>query len=339
MSSRVLSGVALAAAAAVMFSTVAVSTASADEGQGEVRGCQFLQGTLRLQERQQRLQGAELLQGQGVPRDDAGAVRRSQGESEGWRLRLFRAGRAARPARVCPAHADHSRRSASDSGCASRTTRRSSRRIPAVDWFEVISENYMLPGGQPAPRMLERIRARYPVVMHGVSLSIASTAPPNFEYLHELRELAGTSSRNGSQIICAGPACMAKNLHDLLPIPLHPAKRSTTVVQPRADWCRIFSAAPIALENVSTYVQFNNSEMTEWEFLSQLSRRSGCWLLFDVNNVYVSAFNHGYDPRTFLEGIPADRVVQFHMAGHSHMGTHIIDTHDHPVCEDEVWEL
>ena len=92
------------------------------------------------------------------------------------------------------------------------------------------------------------------------------------------------------------------------------------------------------LENVSTYVQFSNSEMTEWEFLSELSRRSGCWLLFDVNNVYVSAFNHGYDPLTFLNGIPADRVVQFHMAGHSHMGTHIIDTHDHPVCED-VWEL
>jgi uncharacterized protein (UPF0276 family) len=99
-----------------------------------------------------------------------------------------------------------------------------------------------------------------------------------------------------------------------------------------------FLGRAIVLENVSTYVQFNNSEMTEWEFLSELSRRSGCWLLFDVNNVYVSAFNHGYDPLTFLNGIPADRVVQFHMAGHSHMGTHIIDTHDHPVCED-VWEL
>jgi hypothetical protein len=127
-----------------------------------------------------------------------------------------------------------------------------------------------------------------------------------------------------------------KNLHDLLPIPY--TQESLDHVVNRVQLVQDYLGRAMVLENVSTYVQFNNSEMTEWEFLSELSRRSGCWLLFDVNNVYVSAFNHGYDPRTFLEGIPADRVVQFHMAGHSHMGTHIIDTHDHPVCED-VWDL
>ena len=127
-----------------------------------------------------------------------------------------------------------------------------------------------------------------------------------------------------------------KNLHDLLPIPY--TEEALDHVVSRVQLVQDFLGRAIALENVSTYVQFNNSEMTEWEFLSELSRRTGCWLLFDVNNVYVSAFNHGYDPLTFLNGIPADRVVQFHMAGHSHMGTHIIDTHDHPVCED-VWEL
>jgi uncharacterized protein (UPF0276 family) len=129
---------------------------------------------------------------------------------------------------------------------------------------------------------------------------------------------------------------LGKNLHDLLPFPY--TREALDHVVNRVQLVQEYLGRAIVLENVSTYVQFNNSEMTEWEFLAELSRRSGCWLLFDVNNVYVSAFNHGYDPKTFLEGIPADRVVQFHMAGHSHMGTHIIDTHDHPVCED-VWEL
>src|SRR6195256_6117915 len=192
---------------------------------------------------------------------------------------------------------------------------------PPIDCVEVISENYMLPGGQPL-RTLDRISERYPVVMHGVSLSIASTAPPNFAYLQGLKDLAGRVEPKWVSDHLCWTGVHGKNLHDLLPIPY------TNEALDRA----------IVLENVSTYVQFNNSEMTEWEFLSELSRRSGCWLLFDINNVYVSAFNHGYDPMTFLNGIPADKVVQFHMAGHSHMGTHIIDTHDHPVCED-VWDL
>jgi uncharacterized protein (UPF0276 family) len=206
---------------------------------------------------------------------------------------------------------------------------------PTIDWFEVISDNYMIPGGQPL-RILDRIRARYPVVMHGVSLSIASTAPPDFEYLGNLRELARRVEPKWISDHLCWTGVHGKNLHDLLPFPY--TREALDHVVSRVQLVQDFLGRALVLENVSTYVQFSNSEMTEWEFLSELSRRSGCWLLFDVNNVYVSAFNHGYDPLTFLQGIPSDRVVQFHMAGHSHMGTHIVDTHDHPVCED-VWEL
>ena len=206
---------------------------------------------------------------------------------------------------------------------------------PPIDWLEIISENYMIPGGQPL-RVLDRIRERYAVVMHGVSLSIASTAPPNFEYLRGLRELARRIEPRWISDHLCWTGVHGTNLHDLLPIP-YTAEALDHIVN-RVQLVQDYLGCAIVLENVSTYVQFSNSEMTEWEFLSELSRRSGCWLLFDVNNVYVSAFNHGYDPMTFLGGIRADRVVQFHMAGHSHMGTHIIDTHDHPVAED-VWAL
>lgn len=206
---------------------------------------------------------------------------------------------------------------------------------PAIDWFEVISENYMLPGGQPL-RVLDQIRERYPVVMHGVSLSIASTAPPNFEYLADLKALARRVQPKWVSDHLCWTGVHGKYLHDLLPIPY--TEKSLDHVVSRVQMVQDYLGREIALENVSTYVHFSNCEMTEWEFLSELARRSGCWLLFDVNNVYVSAFNHGYDPHAFLDGIPADRVVQFHIAGHTHMGTHIIDTHDHPVCDD-VWAL
>lgn len=206
---------------------------------------------------------------------------------------------------------------------------------PAVDWFEVISENYMVPGGQPL-RMLDRIRERYPVVMHGVSLSIASTAPPDLDYLRELKALARrVEPRWISDHLC-WTGVHGKNLHDLLPIPY--TREALDHIAARVHLVQEALGRPLTLENVSTYVEFAESEMTEWEFLSELTQRTGCWLLFDVNNVYVSAFNHGFDAHEFLRGIPADRVVQFHLAGHSHMGTHIVDTHDAPVCED-VWDL
>ena len=206
---------------------------------------------------------------------------------------------------------------------------------PAIDWFEVISENYMVAGGRPL-QMLERIRERYPIVMHGVSMSIASTAEPNYEYLNNLKSLADRVEPKWVSDHLCWTGVHGVNLHDLLPIPY--TQEALDHVVSRVQLVQEHLRRALVLENVSTYVQFNESEMTEWEFLSELTKRTGCWLLFDVNNVYVSSFNHGYDPMVFLNGIPEDRVVQFHLAGHSHLGTHIIDTHDHPVC-DEVFDL
>ncbi|MCC7253641.1 DUF692 domain-containing protein [Hyphomicrobium sp.] len=206
---------------------------------------------------------------------------------------------------------------------------------PDVDWFEVISENYMVPGGQPL-RMLDKIRARYPIVMHGVSLSIASTAPFNAQYLSDLKALAERiEPRFVSDHLC-WTGVHGVNLHDLLPIPY--TREALDHVVARIDHVQEYLQRPIAIENVSTYIQFAHSEMPEWEFISELTRRTGCWLVFDVNNGFVSAFNHGWDAQAFIEGIPADRVVQFHLAGHEHNMSHIIDTHD-ALVPDEVWDL
>ena len=206
---------------------------------------------------------------------------------------------------------------------------------PDIDWFEVLSENYMVPGGQPL-RMLDRVRERYPVVMHGVSLSIASTAPMDMDYLGGLKSLADRVEPKWISDHLCWTGVHGINLHDLLPIPY--TEEALNHVTDRVHKVQDFLGRPLTLENVSTYISFGCSEMPEWEFISELTKRTGCWLLFDVNNVYVSAFNHGYDPKTFIDGIPSDRVVQFHVAGHSHMGTHIIDTHDATVCDD-VWDL
>lgn len=206
---------------------------------------------------------------------------------------------------------------------------------PDIDWFEVISENYMVPGGQPL-RILDQIRARYPIVMHGVSLSIASTAPFDPEYLEQLKALADrTEPVFVSDHLC-WTGVHGVNLHDLLPFPY--TREALDHVVSRIQHVQDYLKRPLALENVSTYVQFRNSEMPEWEFIAEMAKRTGCWLVFDVNNVYVSAFNHEYDPYEFIAGIPSDRVVQFHLAGHEHNMTHIIDTHDALVC-DEVWTL
>jgi len=195
---------------------------------------------------------------------------------------------------------------------------------PAIDWFEVISENYMIPGGQPL-RILDQIRERYPIVMHGVSLSIASTAPLDMDYLGALKTLAErVNPRWISDHLC-WTGVHGVNLHDL-----HVVDRVSQVQD--------FLGRRLTLENVSSYVSFGQSEMTEWEFVTEVANRADCWLLFDVNNVYVSAFNHGFSTDEFLHGVPRDRVVQFHVAGHSHEESHIIDTHDHPVC-DEVWDF
>jgi uncharacterized protein len=206
---------------------------------------------------------------------------------------------------------------------------------PPVDWFEIISENYMVPGGQPL-RILDAIRARYPIVMHGVSLSIASTQPFDRHYLAGLKQLADrTDPAFVSDHLC-WTGVHGINLHDLLPIP-YTAEALDHVVS-RIHHVQDYLKRPLAIENVSTYVRFAGSEMPEWDFIAEMSKRTGCWLVFDVNNVFVSAFNHEYDPYAFIEGIPADRVVQFHLAGHEHNTTHIVDTHD-ALVPPEVWEL
>jgi uncharacterized protein (UPF0276 family) len=206
---------------------------------------------------------------------------------------------------------------------------------PNVDWFEVISENYMVPGGQPL-KMLDRIRARYPIVMHGVSLSIASTAPLDMNYLRDLKALA----KRSEPVFISDHLCWTGvhgvNLHDLLPVPY--TQEALDHVVARVQHVQEYLGQAIALENVSSYVQFSHSEMSEWEFIAELTRRTGCWLVFDVNNVFVSAFNHEFDAHAFIAGVPTERIVQFHLAGHEHNMSHIIDTHDAMVC-DEVWDL
>jgi uncharacterized protein (UPF0276 family) len=206
---------------------------------------------------------------------------------------------------------------------------------PAVDWFEIISENYMQTAGRPI-HYLDAIAAVYPVVMHGVSLSIGSTDPLDRVYLSELRALRDrTGARWVSDHLCwTGVA--GKNAHDLLPMPYTEEALDHVVGRVRA--VQDFLGTPLALENPSTYVEFAGSTMPEWEFLGRLADEADCALLLDVNNVYVSAFNHGFDPRTYLAAIPFDRVVQLHVAGHTHHGTHIVDTHIGPV-RDEVWSL
>lgn len=208
-------------------------------------------------------------------------------------------------------------------------------RKPPVDWFEIISENYMIPGGQPLA-ILDRIRADYPIVMHGVSLSIGSTDPLDPDYLRDLKALADrVEPRWISDHLC-WTGVGGLNLHDLLPLPY--TEEAVQHVAERIRRVQDYLGRRIAVENVSSYVTYTHSVMSEWEFVSAVAEAADCWLLFDVNNIYVSGFNHDFDAETFIEGVPRERVVQFHLAGHSHNGSHIIDTHDAPVIED-VWAL
>jgi uncharacterized protein len=206
---------------------------------------------------------------------------------------------------------------------------------PPVDWFEIISENFMDSGGRPR-YVLDQIAERYPIVMHGVSMSIGSTDPLNFDYLGRLKRLAdGVKARWVSDHLCwTGVAGL--NSHDLLPIPLN--EETLAHVAARVRTVQEFLERPLVLENPSTYVAFADSTLTEWEFLTRLAEEADCGLLLDVNNVYVSSVNHDFDPVEYIRNVPHQRVVQFHLAGHTHCQTHIIDTHDDHVI-DPVWEL
>ena len=204
-----------------------------------------------------------------------------------------------------------------------------------VDWLELLSDNYMVPGGKPMV-MLDRIRANYPVVMHGVALSIGSADGVDENYLDALAQLAERVQPLWISDHLCWTGVHGRVLHDLYPLPysegaLDVVVRNVQRVQERLK-------RSLVLENVSSYVSFGASSMSEWEFISTVCARTGCRLLLDVNNIHVSSVNHGFDAHAFLRGIPADRVQQIHLAGHTDHGDHIIDTHDHPVAES-VWAL
>jgi len=206
---------------------------------------------------------------------------------------------------------------------------------PPIDWLEVISDNFMVPGGNPR-RVLHAVRERWPVVMHGVSLSLGSVDPINNDYLNGLCELAAdVQPQLISDHLCWG-SLGGHYAHDLLPLPY--TEEALRHVGDRVLRVQDRLKRRILVENVSSYVAFHASAMTEWEFLAALCARADCGVLLDVNNIFVSAHNHRFDPAVFIAGIPVGRVGQIHLAGHSTAGALLLDTHDHPVC-DGVWDL
>lgn len=208
-------------------------------------------------------------------------------------------------------------------------------RRPPVDWFEIVSENFLVPGGPPQAN-LERIRTDYPVVMHGVSMSLASTDPLDFDYLRSLKELARRVEPAWISDHLCWTGVHGINLHDLLPTPY--TREALDHVVQRIARIQDYLGRRLVVENVSSYVTFAESEMDEWTFIREMAERADCELLVDVNNVFVSSFNHDFDRAEFLRSVPVDRVVQFHLAGHSEGDALKIDTHDQPICE-EVWDL
>jgi hypothetical protein len=204
-----------------------------------------------------------------------------------------------------------------------------------VDWFEVISENYMVKGGRPL-HILDRVRRDYPLVLHGVSLSIGSTDPLDRGYLDRLRELAARIEPAWVSDHLCWTSVGGHNSHDLLPLPY--TEETLEHVVSRLEVVQEHLGRRIALENASTYLTFAGSSIPEWEFLGEVAHRADCGILLDVNNVYVSAVNHGFDPEKYLAAVPAERVWEIHLAGHSDRGSHLLDTHSRHVC-DEVWEL
>ncbi len=208
-------------------------------------------------------------------------------------------------------------------------------RRPAVDFFEAITENFLDTGGRPA-HVLDRVAADYPVVLHGVSLNIGSADPLDFGYLAKVKELARRVRAPWVTDHLCWTGVAGRNVHDLLPLPL--TEESLAHVASRVKTVQDFLERPLHLENPSTYLEFRASTMREEDFLARLTAETGCGLLLDVNNVYVSAVNHGGDANAYMDAIPADRIVQVHLAGHTDKGTHLLDTHSDQV-RDEVWRL
>ncbi len=206
---------------------------------------------------------------------------------------------------------------------------------PDVDWFEIVSDDYTIPGGKPL-YYLDRIREHYPMVMHGVSLSIGSVDPLDKDYLSQIKALADRIAPQWISDHLCWTGVEGYNMHDLLPLPY--TEEALKHVVARVEQVQDYLGRQILLENVSSYVSYQTSQFTEWEFLSAVAEQADCLILLDINNIYVSAFNHHFDPLTYLHNVPRERVQQFHVAGHTNHGTHIIDTHDEPIIR-EVYDL
>lgn len=206
---------------------------------------------------------------------------------------------------------------------------------PDIDWFEIISENFMVDGGK-AIENLERILERYPVVQHGVNLAIGSPDPIDFTYLKKLKALARkTKTPWISDHLCWGRLPGA-HFHDLLPLPY--TKEVRDYVVERVKIVQDYLEVPFALENLSSYAGFKCDEMSEWQFYAEVCEKADVYMMLDVNNIYVSARNQGFDPQEYVSNIPLDRVIQIHLAGHTDYEDYVLDTHDHHVC-DQVWEI
>ena len=206
---------------------------------------------------------------------------------------------------------------------------------PAIDWFEALTENYLVPGGKPL-YYLEQVRAHYPIALHGVSLSIGGADALDQRYLARLKALASRIEPVWISDHLCWTGLDGRNLHDLLPLPY--TEEAIRHVSERILKVQDFLGCRLLIENVSSYITYTDSQMSEWEFLSAVVERADCLMLLDVNNIYVSAFNHDFDAHDYLEGIPVGRVQQMHLAGHRNHGDYIVDTHDEPVI-DPVWEL
>ena len=208
--------------------------------------------------------------------------------------------------------------------------------IAGVDWLEIVSENFMVGGGGKPQHDLERLLERRRVVPHGVSLSIGGTKPLDRDYLRRLKALV----RRVAPPWCSDHLCFTGtsriDVHDLLPLPY--TEEAVEHVVARLREVQDVLEVPFAIENVSSYMTYRGSTMTEWQFLAEVAERADCGILFDCNNVYVSAFNHGFDPNAYVDAVPADRVVQMHLAGHTDKGKYLLDTHSDRVC-DAVWDL
>ena len=206
---------------------------------------------------------------------------------------------------------------------------------PKVDWFEILTENYLVDGGKPL-FFLDQICEKYPVVMHGVSMSLGSADPLDMDYLQQVKDLAERANARWISDHMCFTGVDGINAHDLLPLPYN--EETIKHVSNKIKQAQDFLGRQILVENASTYITYKQSDITEWEFTTAVAEESDSLILLDVNNIYVSAYNHGFDPLEYLDGVPPERVQQHHIAGHSQYDGYIIDTHDHEVVQG-VWDL